>query len=845
MKKYLFAAVLSSIVLFSFKEFKISVAPSAHTEKEHENPAEPNEWFFTQRSSPGQNFDYIAFEKAMNQVQASIYQRGGAPTGSSEPWLLEGPTNIGGRITCIAIHPIDHNIIYVGCPNGGMYRTIDGGKNWKQLFDLESNLSIASITIDKNNPSNVWAGTGDPDIRRYPMPGDGLYKSTNGGNTWKYMGLKDGRIITKIELDPTDSNIIYASAMGLPTQRSKDRGLYKSTDGGSTWNQILFLKNDAGVNDFILDKLDNKHLIAAGWNRIFSNQENINGGSESRLYQSFDAGKTWTPIIFNNQFDYYKYSRIGLYQHPKYPKIILSLMIDNFSFEIKGLLKSGDGGITFYNIISNSGSALLNICNGSGWYFARTIMDPIDTNEIYVGALDLYRTTDGGASWNMCAPPWYTYEVHADKHAYAMLGSDTMFITTDGGLYKTSDNCNTWKAAAELPNTQFYRVAIDPFHQGIYSGGAQDNGTCDGSRASLNNWTRQYGGDGFQTLFHPTDTNIRYYETQWGNVDGIANGNVQSMSNRVNWDMPLLMSRFNPNIIYAASEQVLRNENGYGGFFHGISNDLTDGNIYGNLFHNISALCESNLNKDILFAGTSDGNLWRSYNYGSQWTRCDTTLPNQYITSIKTSYINSGKIYMSNSGYKMNDYIPHIHISNDTGKTWNDISSNLPQIAINDICPDPYSDSVLYIATDAGIYITLDSAKNWYRLGTNMPVFPVYDIEIDTTLKRLIAGTYARGMMSYPLDSIFKYQVQHNIGISSFTKNDIYIFPNPTADEIYLQNAEKGNYVLYNISGAIVKQGYINNASFKISVADFSSGLYFLEVLKNNARVKIEKIICK
>ncbi len=838
MKKYLFAAAFASIVLFSFKEFKISI-PEKETETE--NPAEPNEWFFTQRSSPGQNFDFAAYEKVINQIQNGLSLRGGAPLGTSEPWLLEGPTNIGGRITCIAIHPTNHKIIYVGCPNGGMYRTTNGGTTWQQLFDKENNLSIAYIVIDEKNPKIIWAGTGDPDISGYPMVGDGLYRSIDGGNTWKYMGLKDGRIISKIVLDPTDTSIIYAAAMGLPMQRNNDRGLYKSIDGGTTWNQILFLKDEAGVNDFIIDKLNNQHLIAAGWNRIRTNQETLVGGKESRLYNSFDAGKTWTPIIFNSSADSVEYSRIGLYQHPKYPKIILSVMVENEVFEIKHLMKSSDGGITFYPIDS---ALPTGICRGFGWYFAKTIMDPNDTNEIYIPGVDLYRTTDGGITWNMCAPSWQSYTVHADKHAFAMLGSDTIFLATDGGLYKTFDDCNTWNVAAELPNTQFYRVAIDPLNKGVYSGGAQDNGTSDGNRNSISQWKRKYGGDGFQTLFHPTNQSIRYYETQNGNVDGISSS--WNAPDRVNWDMPLLMSRFDPDIIYGAAQYVARNLQGYNGNFDSISPDLTDGNIYGSRFHNISALCESVFNKNILFAGTSDGNIWRTYDYGNAWVRCDTMLPNQYITSIKTSYINSGKIYMSNSGYKMNDYIPHIHISNDTGKTWNDISGNLPQIAINDICPDPYSDSVIFIATDAGVYITVDSAKNWYRLGTNMSVFPIYDIEIDTVTKRLIAGTFASSMMSYPLDSIFTYVVpKSNIGISNFSKNELYIFPNPSNDDIYIKNAENGIYKLYNISGAIVKQGYINSSTHTISVADLSSGLYFLQILRNNTTVKIEKIILR
>ena len=704
------------------------------------------------RSYPDREFDYKGYEQAMAQAK----QAAGAER-SSAAWVLEGPENIGGRVNVIAVHPQDDDIVFAGCAAGGIFKTTDGGSSWVPVFDNELSLSIGSIVFDPANPNIMYAGTGDPNISGYPFIGNGIYKSTNGGNTWTHLGLTNQRIISKIIVDPTNSNTIYAATMGLPFVRDNNRGLYKSTDGGLTWNNILFISDSAGVIDLLMNPSNPQVLYAAGWNRIRTNQESLIYGPAAKIYKTTNGGQTWN--VLTGGLPQVDMSRIGLAMSGTNPNVVFAVYVDT-TLELGGIYKTTDAGTT-WNPIPISGLPP-GILGGFGWYFGKIFVNPANDNQIYIAGIEMHVTFNSGSSWQQATPPWWTYEVHADQHDMVFLNSNTLMIANDGGIYKTTNAGGNWTDFDNIPNTQFYRVTASPHQPGEFTGGAQDNGTTRGNYFNISNWPRIFGGDGFQALYNPADPWEMWVEVQDGDIyvsiDGgssfiPANDGIDPADRR-NWDTPIIMSSGNSSVLYTGTYRVYKNSGGPFPFWSPVSGDLTDGIIFEDRFHNISTIAESPVNNSFLYAGTSDANVWRSLNGGGNWTNVTSTLPNRYVTSIKASTVSASTVYVTHSGYKYNDTIPHVHKSTDNGSTWSNVSGDLPFAAVNDILPFPGNDNILFVATDAGVYFTENAGVNWSRVGNNMPVIPVYDIEYDAGVQKLIAGTHARSIMTISTDTL-------------------------------------------------------------------------------------------
>jgi photosystem II stability/assembly factor-like uncharacterized protein len=824
-----------TIGLIAFTAFFVYPPASIQEAEADEDPTAPNRHLMEMRTWPDAVFDYQAFQQGLDEARMQESQRGNN-LGADVPWRLEGSTNIGGKINHIAIHPSNPKIIYLSTPNGGIFKTTDAGKNWTPIFDNQPSLSVSYICFNPQNSETIWAGTGDVDIQGYPVVGAGVFKSTNGGQDWTAQGLKETGIISKIAIDPNDSQIIYASTMGIPMSPDSNRGLYKSTDGGTTWAKKLYISTDAGIIDFILDKTNSQHIIAAAFDRLAGDTVYKTGGSGSGIWESMDGGTNWNLQNTTQGIPTYTFSRIGFHQHSKYPNIVFAAITDKSTQGYKTLLKSNDYG-------SNWASTTLpaSVSSPYDWYFGRIYSDPNDTNELYLMGVDQYKSNDGGGNWARCTPVWSADIVHGDGHGMAFLGSDSIYLATDGGLYLSTNNAANWTNADNIPNTEYYRIAINPFLQGNYSGGAQDNGTSDGSYDTYDTWQKTYGGDGFQPLFDYEDDQVRYFTTQNGNVSSSNRSGILSRGggSRPNWDMPFIMSRFNPKILYAASEYVVKNVNGENGSFKKSSPDLTGGT------GNISALAENNVTPNLIYAGTSTARAWRSYNAGKTWDSITPGLPKRYITSIKTSYIDSQLIYISHTGYRLNEYIPHIHRSYNNGTTWEDISKNLPPVGINDICTWPKNDSILFVATDAGVYASLDAAQTWQHLGKDMPLYPVFDIEIDTITHRLIAGTFARSMLSFPLDSII-YWPKSNVSINRITQADtpLKIYPNPVSDILHIETVgnKPSQFLLYNLEGKLIIQKASTGQHHQLSISHLPSGMYML-VCTQGKETYYEKII--
>ena len=780
------------------------VSPQAHISPKEllANKLVPSEHFFLQKSYPDPTFDIRGYEQAM-----TIARRQKQPsTRSSNEWVVQGPGNIGGRINTVAIHPTNNDIIYVGSTAGGVHKTTDGGLTWLPIFDDFAYLAIGAITLDPSDPEIVYVGTGDPNITGYPFIGDGVYKSMNGGQTWMHIGLQDQRIVSRIIVDPTDSLTIFVATMGLPFERNNDRGLYKSTDGGLSWSEVLFVSNQAGIIDLVMDPFNPDVLYAASWDRVRNNQESIIYGPGAVIWKSTDNGDSWT--LLSTGLPPTPQGRIGLTISQQTPGLLYALYVDVNS-AMEGVYKTTNAGNSWTDV---SGDVNPNILGGFGWYFGQIRVSPTNDDEIWALGVNLHRSQNSGTNWFQVGPSWNTYQVHADKHDLQFTANGDIYLTTDGGLYKSTDNGATWADIENIPNTQFYRVGVNPHQPTTYYGGAQDNGSTSGNLANINSWSRIYGGDGFQMRFDPVNANLFYAETQRGNLVYTNNGgnSFQSHSNNINnsdrrnWDMPFILSVHDRNRHYTGTYRVYRTIFGAGSNWAPISPDLTDGNIFGSSFHTISTVHESPVDGDVLYAGTTDGNVWVSTDFGANWIDVTDSLPNRYVSSVKASPTDSATAFVSHSGYKYNDFFPHIHKTTDHGATWTDISGDLPPLAINDVYLYPTDEDIIFVATDGGVYATLDGGNDWERLGNNMPMIPVYDLEIEPTTNILIAGTHARSIMTYELDQ-FLPPAQPVISSSSavvFCEGDSVILSAPTGFAAYLwTNGDTTQSITVDTSG--------------------------------------------
>lgn len=798
----------------------------------------PNDQFSLQRSYPDAHFDLKAFEKALLEARQMDAQR---ITGFDSEWTVQGPGNIGARINTIAIHPTNEDIIFVGFAQGGVWRTTDGGANWVPVFDEQLSLSIGDIEFDPSNPQTIYVGTGDPNITGYPFIGNGIYRSTDGGNTWEHLGLLAQRIISKIIVHPTDPEVIFAATMGIPFERNNDRGLYRSSDGGATWEQVLFISDQAGIISLLMDPFNPDVLYASGWDRIRNNNESLITGPGSKIFKSTDGGDTWA--MLENGLPMDEQGRTGLAISALTPGLVYALVVGTNS-QLQGIYRSENAGASWSAIdIAGTETAL----GGFGWYFGKLHTDPTNDDLLYLLGVDLWLGLAEGGGWTEIGPPWWEYSVHADKHDLAFANGN-LYLATDGGLYRSPDGGNTFEDMENIPTTQFYRVAVNPHQPELYYGGAQDNGSTGGNAANINDWPRIFGGDGFQLAFHPADPAVFFVETQNGNISMTTDGGASFFpaddgidgGDRRNWDMPYLISRHNPDVMYTGTFRMYRSEGAFPNFYP-ISEDLSDGLILAARYHTITALDESPLEQGLLYVGTVDANVWRTDDDGATWEPIWDGLPERYVTSVKASPSNMDGVYVTHSGYKDNDFIPRLHRSTDRGLSWEDISSDLPNLAINDVYILPgHADSVIFAATDGGIYATLNSGENWHRLGTNMPYVPSYDLEWNPSENTLVAGTHARSIMTYPLDSLLvTIPPDTTTAVRPVLVQDggLRIFPNPAKSQVTVEFSglagKTTELVLLDASGKLMRRMEVKGSgklSRQVNLNGFPSGSYVVKV---------------
>lgn len=705
-----------------------------------------------------------------------------------------GPYFCSGRIVDIKAYPDRPYTLLIATASGGLWRSDNNATTWTPLFDHESAITIGHFAVSLRNPDLLWVGTGESNSSRSSYAGTGVFKSIDGGKSWQNMGLADSHHISRVLIDPDNDDVVYVSVIGHLYTKNEERGVFKSTDGGKSWQKILFISSGTGIIDLIMEPGNARVLYAAAWQRERKAWNFTPAGAESGIYKSEDAGLTWRRL--GGGFPQSAHvGRIGLAVSPANPKMVYAFL-DNqepkppqagdtgkpenanqrlFTTDIRGgeVYRSLDGGESW----SKTHEGYLdNLVYTYGYYFGEIRVSPDNADNIYVLGVPALKSMDGGKTFQDISEQGGIYGVdgvHADMHALWIdpVHPDRLLLGNDGGLNISYDRGASWQKINNLPLAQVYTVETDmaePYR--VYTG-LQDNGVNMGSSTFVFNdpdhpWKMILGGDGAFVAPHPEKKGVVFAAFQFGSLFRLnhqagAYKSIQPQSAdkqaayRFNWLSPFMVSRHNPSILYMGANRLLMSYN-EGESWLEISPDLThQKNTGGNVpFATITALDESPLSPEILLAGTDDGRVWVSENRGGSWTEVSTGLPGKWVTRITASRFSKSRIYLSMTGYREDDFSTYVYVSEDLGRSWRTIKGNLPEEPVNVIREDFEKEDLLYLGTDLGLYLSMDRGETWHSLKGKMPTNAVYDLKVHPRDAELVVGTHGRGVFILPLDRI-------------------------------------------------------------------------------------------
>jgi len=720
-----------------------------------------------------------------------------------------GPAWASGRISDFAVNPKNHSEIYAGVGAGNIWKTINNGTTWTPVFDKYGAYAIGCLAIDPENPSVIWAGTGENTHQRQLGYGDGVYKSEDAGASWKNMGIKDSRQIGMIAIDPRNTDVVYIAAEGSIWGPGGDRGLYKTTDGGLTWNKVLNISDNTGVNNVLLDPRNPDVIYATSEQRRRHVFTKIGGGPESAAFKSKDAGKTWNKIM--NGLPTVDIGGMGIAISPVNPDVLYIIM--EAAGESSGFYRTVDRGASWEKMSSYA---------SSGQYFNEIYCDPKNVDKIYSLETVSKVTLDAGKTWANIG----NNQRHVDDHAIWIDPTDTkhMYIGGDGGIYESFDEGKNYIFKSNLPVSQFYRVSVDnalPFYN-VY-GGTQDNNSMGGPSRNINrdgvvnaDWKITVGGDGFWVANDPSDENIVYTESQYGNAALWDKKSEESINIRPvprkgektyrwYWDTPIIISPHQKERIYMAAERVLRSDD-RGRSWEVISGDLTrneDRNqfkvmdkfwsidavakdVSTSLWGLIVSLSESKVKKDLIYAGTDDGVIAVTEDGGKNWTRI-TTFPGipeyTYVSDILPDKFDENVVYASFNNMLRDDFKPYILKSSDKGKTWTPIANKLPDNGtIHTIEQDNVNQNLLFAGSEFGFYFSIDGGNEWIEFKSGLPTIAVRDIAIQEREADLVLGTFGRGIFILddysPLRNFKKDMLQKEALIFPVKDSKMYVQSN-------------------------------------------------------------------
>ena len=783
-----------------------------------------------------------------------------------------GPSIMSGRCVDLDVNPTDPTEFYVAYASGGLWHTTNNGQSFTPIFDNENVFSIGDFAVDWNHNRQIWVGTGEANSSRSSYSGIGVYKSSDGGQSWQWKGLPESHHIGKILLSVTDTNTVLIAAMGHLYSSNKERGIYKTTDGGKTWKQVLYVNDLTGGADLITDPANAQIIYACMWQRDRRAWNFSESGEGSGLYKSVDGGDTWklittssngfphdagvgrigVAVSFQNSNVLYaildnqnhrakeknedtttytvddlkditkenflslnnekmqnflddngfpeKYSAEKVKDMVKKEKIKPSALIDYlndannslFNTPIIGaeLYRSDDAGATWKKIDT---AKLTGLVYTYGYYFGKIFLSPFDDKKIVLCGVPMIMSKDGGTTFKTIDGD----NTHGDHHAvwFDAKKDGHMIIGNDGGVNISYDFGENWFNCNTPAVGQFYSVTVDNDKPYNVYGGLQDNGVWTGSSdfTPSTNWMQEgqypykfiYGGDGMQVQVDTRDNNTVYAGSQFGYYGKINKTTTESEDVRptidlgesplrYNWQTPILLSKFNQDILYFGTNKLYRSMN-QGKSFEPISADLTNHDKSGDVPYNtITTICESPFRFGEIYVGTDDGNVQLTKDGGNTWTKLSVTLPqNLYVSRVTASAFSESRVYVSMNGYRFDNFSPYLFMSDDFGKTWKPIGTDLPFEPINVFKEDPKNENIIYVGTDNGLYVSLNSGKNFMAMNGALPRVAIHDIAIQTTANEIVLGTHGRslykanlGLIQQLTDSVV------NKNIHPFTVND-------------------------------------------------------------------------
>ncbi|MGI8917230.1 MAG: VPS10 domain-containing protein [Pyrinomonadaceae bacterium] len=715
-------------------------------------------------------------------------------------WRSIGPANMGGRIADVEGVPGDPNTVFVASASGGLWKTVNGGVSWKPIFERQGTLSLGDVALAPNNPDVVWAGTGESNTRNSVSFGDGVYKSTDGGKTWQHMGLKDTERISAIVIHPQNSDIVYVGALGHAFGANEERGVFMTTDGGRTWTRTLYIDKEHGVSDLDIDPTNPNILYAGMWSFERKAWTHRSGSEKGGVYKSIDAGRTWTKL--SNGLPKLL-GRIGVRVAPSNTNVVYAIVESKEGT----LYRSDDRGETFRQVSKESRIV------SRGFYYTTVRVDPTNENKVYAVASSLFVSIDGGKTFRSI-----TGRTHIDYHALWIdpRNPKRMWQGQDGGVAVSLDAGESWEYVNNMPLGQFYQIHTDnrlPFYN--IMGGLQDNGSWTGPSRTRepagimnDDWRMVSFGDGFYMLNSPDDPEIYISESQGGNIlrtdfrtreqqeinpwgRGSGDGPAQGEKFRFNWSAPIVQSPHNGNTIYLAGNVVFKSTD-FGKTWEQISPDLTTNdpekqkdaggpiafeNSTAEYHTTITAIAESPTQQGLIWVGTDDGNLQVTTDAGKNWRNVIRKVPglgaNSGVSHVEPSRTNAQLVYASFERHMLDDFRPYIFKTADGGKSWKNITGNLPAKAyVQIVREDPKNPNLLYAGTELGLFASYDGGNEWIRLGLkNLPHVAVHDIKIHPRENDLILATHGRSL--WIIDDATPIQQMS----SELVSRDAHLFP--------------------------------------------------------------------
>lgn len=762
-----------------------------------------------------------------------------------------GSATMSGRISALDALESDPRVVYVGSASGGLWKSTNGGVWFKPVFD-KHNQSIGSVLIDQVRPDTVWVGTGESWVRNSVSVGDGIYKSEDGGDNWKNMGLKGTERIARIAMDPSNPDIVYAAAMGTLWAPNTERGVFKTTDGGKTWEKVLFIDENTGCADLSMDPSNPLLIYAAMWDHRRLPYTFTSGGPGSGLYKTTDGGKSWEKL--SKGLPSGDYGRIAVAVAPLKPEVVYALV------EAKkegGLYRSDDKGLNWR--LMNKTEAMVE----RPFYFSLLVPDKADTFRLYKPSFNLNVSEDGGAKFRV--PILNSNNVHPDHHALwvSKKNNHFMYLGTDGGVYRSNDQGKTWSHIRNLPVSQFYRVSVDMQNPYKVYGGLQDNGSWyapSKSPGGISNarWSNIGFGDGFYVFADREDPDIMYWQWQGGNFVRYYNKTGESKEIRPYEDDKTGKLRFNWNSAIAFSPstkamyvgaQYLYRSFDRGDSWERISPDLTTNdplkqkqNESGGITTDnstaenhctIYTIGESPLNKDIIWVGTDDGQLQLSRDGGKSWINVTPNVPglpsNTWCSNVEPGRFDESVLYVTFDGHRHGDMKPYVYKTSDYGRSFSSLVTPGIEGYCFEVVQDLINSELIFLGTESGLFVSIDDGRNWSRLEGDFPKVSVHEMVIHPREHDLVIATHGRGIIIIddltPLRALKKemlseelvvlpsrpYYISGGSGTQTFSGDDEFVGKNP-ADAVYISYYMSKRHVfgdmfveIYNPDGIKIK----------------------------------------